>query len=51
MGKGRELQGTFVNKPDVNKIMKALCEVLSMQDGGMYEYTYTLERKEDKENA
>ena len=35
------------NKPNMNYIMQVLCELLSRQDGGKYEYTYTLTKKEE----
>ena len=44
-------QVIFTNKPDMDYIMQVLCELLSKQDGGAYEYTYKLTPKEDVENG
>lgn len=38
----------FENKPDADGIMKTLCELLSRQDGGSFEYKYTLKKGERK---
>lgn len=45
-------QVIFVNQPDINKIMRNLCEVANRDCKGEYEYTYTLkEPKEENKNA
>lgn len=42
----------FTNKPDMSYIMQVLCDLLARQDGGAYEYTYTLtEKKENTQDA
>ena len=38
-------QKDLKNLPDMDKIMQTLCELLSRQDGGEYEYTYSLSRR------
>ena len=37
----------FTSKPNMNYIMQVMCELLSRQDGGKYEYSYTLTEKDD----
>ena len=38
----------FTNKPNMEYIMQVLCDLLARQDGGAYEYTYTLTKKKEK---
>ena len=49
MKEKKEPKMTFINF-DMNTVMKALCDVLGAQSGGEYEYTYTLELKEEYKN-
>ena len=41
----------FANKPNMDYIMQVLCDLLTKQSEGEYEYTYTLTKKEDGGNA
>ena len=41
----------FTNNPDMRNIMQVLCDLLERQDGGAYEYTYTLTKIKDKEKG
>lgn len=40
----------FTNKPNMDYIMQVLCDLLTKQDGGEYEYTYTLKKTEEVKN-
>ena len=41
------MMASIKNEPNMNYIMKVLCEQLSRQEIGSYEYSYKLERKEN----
>ena len=41
----------FENSPDINGIMKAMCELLSKQSGGAFEYTYSFGGAESEKST
>ena len=42
----------YQNRPNVNRILQTLCDLLTKQDEGRYEYTYVINNKtEENQNA
>ena len=50
-GRLMEWQTKFNNEPNFLGVIRVLCDLLSTENKGRYEYTYTVSEKDDKKET